>query len=307
VVPVRIFLGLASIGLASILAASLVLGDWEGSPSGFRPLHAIHAENELGCEDCHDTAGESAVGTDLLLPEKDLCADCHDVDDDDACGDCHLDANDPVGYAPRPEIVQKFSHAAHVDDMECKECHEVGGSLEPVLPDKLDCRECHTTATAQSDCYICHADSEPWRPVSHGTAPGDQNTGGTPGYLAYHAIDGAWNQQTCWGCHTQTDCQDCHAGNNVRPRTHRLNYAFDHSIEARAHEWLCYSCHETTDDCTACHARERVLPDNHSRADWVQFPSGGRHSEDGQFDMENCMACHQQGTTAPTCVPCHGQ
>jgi hypothetical protein len=93
----------------------------------------------------------------------------------------------------------------------------------------------------------------------------------------------------------------------VRPRVHPLDFAFDHALAARGNEAACMTCHEDRETCASCHAAENVLPEDHSRADWASGSGGGRHAEEGRFDIESCVACHDTGTEAPTCSPCHGR
>jgi hypothetical protein len=123
-----------------------------------------------------------------------------------------------------------------------------------------------------------------------------------------HATSARLDQATCETCHTQKDCQDCHSGDNVRPRTHRLNFEFDHALDARSNELECQSCHEDQTFCSSCHASEQVLPQNHSSSDWVLDAGlgGGRHAVEGRFDLESCIACHDDGAGSPVCADCHG-
>jgi hypothetical protein len=258
--------------------------------------HVPHVvDMELGCDACHAEAESSVRGTDDLLPGKDVCADCHDVDDEEECGLCHVDADDPQGYAERHVLVDKFPHASHVTaGMTCSNCHGDPAG-DPVMPAKSQCRSCHVTASNYSDCGVCHIEGEHLVPSSH-----------TPGWESLHGIEAGWESGSCLNCHAQVDCQDCHAGDNVRPRSHPLNYAFNHALEARSKEVLCANCHLDQSFCADCHVAEQVLPYNHSRADWL-LPTGGRHAEEAMFDMENCIACHDAGAGSPSCAQCHGE
>lgn len=264
--------------------------------SGLKFPHDVHLESGLECDLCHEAAATSQSGSDVLLPQKETCAGCHDVEDMATCGTCHIQADEPSGYGPRAAVAQNFPHALHLNQkMECAACHLSESKLDPMLPDKASCRTCHATASQQSDCRLCHAAGEELVPVSHGAQ-----------FLQQHAIEASWNQARCAVCHTQTDCQECHGGDNVRPRSHPLNYSFDHALDARSKELTCYACHKS-DYCSACHMARRILPSDHSRADWVLPTGGGRHAEEGRFDMESCTACHDTGSSAPTCERCHGR
>ena len=279
-------------GAAVLLVVSLQARD---AKPALKPMHTVHATNGLDCSTCHEAASTSQRAADLLLPQKETCAQCHDVNDTAQCALCHVDAETPAGYAPRIVVAQNFPHQVHLENgMECAACHTGVGMAEPVLPEKASCRTCHTTASQASDCRVCHAAGEQLRPASHG-----------PQFLQLHALQASWDQSRCSNCHTETDCQECHNGDNIRPRSHPLNFSFDHVLEARAKEISCSTCHES-EFCSDCHAAQRVLPSDHSQASWL-LTEGGRHAEAGRFDMESCAACHESGSSAPTCARCHGR
>jgi hypothetical protein len=262
-----------------------------------RPVHAIHAENGLECTDCHTQVPTSTSGMDDLLPGMDTCGQCHDVEDEEKCGMCHLNAEEPAGYTTTPRVAQLFPHEVHVKaGLACSKCHLSGGGPEPAIPEMSLCRTCHATASGFNDCGTCHAAGEERRPASH-----------TPQWLSTHGLEAGMNVEQCETCHTQGDCQDCHAGDNVRPRSHRLNFAFDHALEARADQLRCLTCHEDQQFCTDCHVAEQVLPEDHSRADWYLPGTGGRHAEEARFNMESCIACHDAGSADPLCADCHGR
>ncbi|MBP6875336.1 MAG: cytochrome c3 family protein [Candidatus Eisenbacteria bacterium] len=254
--------------------------------------HALHAESGVSCETCH-AAAESQTGGDNLLPAMETCGACHDIASSEHCGMCHANPEAP-GIAPRvTAVAQRFPHARHVSgEGSCERCH---GPVQagPHLPDKSLCRNCHETASGLSDCRLCHADTEPLRPSSHG-----------PEWELVHASAARVDASRCSVCHSQTDCQQCHSGDNVRPRVHPLNFSFRHALEARGQEQSCAACHEDPQFCQACHAARQVLPSDHSRADWVTR-QGGRHAEEAEFDLESCTACHEGGS--PVCARCHGR
>jgi hypothetical protein len=289
------FLVTTGVGLlTAVLLRAGAAPEGAGGVDRILPAHPLHAQNGVPCEACHALAPGSRAGSDNLLPAMETCGDCHDISDAQACGQCHTQPAHP-GAAPRvTAIAQKFPHAAHLGEMlTCTTCHGPV-EAEPHLPEKALCRTCHETASGQSDCGICHAEGEPWRPASH-----------APGWASFHATAGRVNGAACADCHTQSDCQECHAGDNVRLRVHPLNYVYSHALEARGQELSCSACHEDVQFCQACHAAEQVLPESHSRADWVSRRGGGRHAEEAEFDLESCAACHDAG--APVCVQCHGR
>jgi hypothetical protein len=231
----------------------------------------------------------------------DVCEMCHDVEDDESCGQCHTNVENAMALEPPPHAAGRFSHAAHIEhEMSCAACH--GDPLaadqpdtEPYHPAKAQCRTCHETAGGYADCSVCHLASLELTPASHAR-----------NWLHVHGIEAHLDQTTCENCHTQSQCEECHAGDNVMPRSHGLNYIFEHAIEARGNETACTTCHQEPEFCSSCHTAEHILPRSHSRIDWARSSDGGRHAVDAQFEIESCIACHDAGEDSPICARCHG-
>ncbi len=265
----------------------LVLG-LAAAPAVAAPVfpHDVHLEEGLDCATCHEGVAASTSALTTHRPERELCLDCHEPDDE------FLDAALGTPSPTRP--VRLFSHAAHAT-LDCAACHGDLTVAAPRRPDKALCRECHATADDYADCRLCHASGERLLPRDH-DAHWDHA----------HGVHARLDDARCYLCHTASGCQDCHVGDNVRPRSHGPDFRFGHALEARAHETACYACHADPGYCGDCHAAERVLPLSHSRADWVSPLTGGRHAEDGLFDLESCIACHDAGAEAPDCARCHG-
>jgi len=259
--------------------------------------HGTHFENDVSCTDCHAAVEESRSALDSLRPDMDTCADCHEIDDDETCIMCHSNPDEAGDYPRTIFGAENFSHAAHLNaGMECAACHGDPEGEPLKVMGKPDCRACHETAEEYADCSMCHAAGTNLTPASHATR--------------WESAHGAWareDQGACFLCHTETTCQECHSGDNVRPRSHTLNWAFDHAGKARGNEMECYVCHTEPQYCGSCHAAANVYPRSHSRVGWVRPADGGQHAVDGAFEMEDCMACHSEGTAAPTCARCHGE
>jgi hypothetical protein len=262
-----------------------------------KPMHATHAEMDLDCATCHGGVAESSSYAEIVRPDHDICADCHEVDDLENCGYCHTNPDEPAARPPLEPMAELFGHAVHTErNIDCAVCHGERGT-EPHLPAKATCRSCHPTAAGLSDCAVCHGPGETRRPISH-----------QPQWLSLHGAAAHADEQSCANCHTPMDCEDCHAGDNVRPRSHTLNYVFEHAVDARANALDCATCHVDQTFCSDCHVAENVLPENHSRVDWVlDMPGGGRHADAARFELETCVACHDAGTSAPVCAECHGR
>ena len=266
-----------------------------GQPDQIIFPHDLHFQNDVECADCHKDAGTSSFVADRLLPDMDVCEDCHETDDDETCGMCHTNVDEAGDYPQAPFGAAHFGHVSHLDrGLACGQCHGNPAATRPVVPGKRNCRGCHETADDYADCYLCHAAEEQLRPVSHGAT-----------WVSGHGLSARENWSLCSQCHTQTTCQECHAGDNVRPRSHRLNYAFEHALEARSNEFQCATCHQDPAYCSNCHIAERVLPRDHSQAGWVSGSGGGLHAIEGVFNLESCISCHDAGVGEPGCARCH--
>ena len=262
--------------------------------SGLSFDHQLHVEEvELECEDCHAEVGSSTSLHVTLRPGKPVCVDCHDLGDTSLCGDCHVGPGKPTGYGDLVSNVDLFSHASHVGDMECEKCH--GGAPEySGKPVKSDCRNCHLTVANQEDCSLCHSAGRHNVPESH------------EGMWEYwHGVVAGSDVSHCTDCHVQDDCEQCHAGDNVRPRVHVLNFEFNHSLEARASRIECGTCHIDPQFCAECHAANLIIPQSHADPGWRNGPV---HGPEALFEIDSCVSCHDAGTAVPaTCggVGCH--
>jgi hypothetical protein len=257
--------------------------------------HDLHFENDVECAVCHEGVEASTDAVAAHRPDMDVCADCHDVDDDDTCSMCHSDLDTAGEWTPPVPAARLFSHAAHIDSgMDCAACHGAATAPMPMIPAKARCRDCHETADEYTGCRLCHAANEDLVPDNHRV-----------GWDYAHGLQADLQKNRCDACHGPSTCSVCHAGDNVQPRVHDLGFAFSHALQARGHEFECASCHQDQQDCVACHRAEHVLPQNHSRADWMRTSDGGNHAIEARFDIEGCIACHDAGAADPICARCH--
>lgn len=258
----------------------------------------------MECGECHGGAETSLTGMDNLLPDMDVCSDCHDVEDDAECGTCHVDPDDPEGSIYITSYSQKFAHATHLSaDLQCEACHAAvllpEAAEAATLPSMLNCQECHETQSAPLLCSTCHMPDDVLKPASHTTS--FLHTHGDMAQLDTHP---ALNGLQCQSCHEDDFCQDCHEGDNTDRLTHPLNYEFTHALEARGQEKTCITCHTEQTFCVDCHNDNQVLPQNH-RPGWVNRVDGGLHRLEASRDLNNCIACHQDNADQ-ICQPCHG-
>lgn len=159
--------------LVALTLAAVAWGGWRFT----RPVpveqpiafdHARHAEEDLGCLDCHAAAAEGVYAT---LPLLSTCQLCHQ----EALGESSEEAK-LLGYIERGEEIPwvqvnrmpghvYFHHAAHVTlgKMECSECHgDMAQASEPPRFSQVAqlsmrrCMECHSERQATNDCIACH-------------------------------------------------------------------------------------------------------------------------------------------------------
>ena len=291
--------------------------------------HRDHVDAaELECEVCH-VAEESMSARDRLLPGKEVCAECHDVDDQDECAMCHLDMNQ-LGKIQTAEPPIVFAHQKHLsfDGVVCATCHagvekttKTGGSH---IPDMPVCSTCHNDAQASMECAVCHTDLTNLRPESHAS-----------NWSRVHGRQVRSGDVSCQTCHRPTECQECHEGANltvtmplnsqatfaplsggsaglILKKVHDLNYRSTHALDAKGKTRDCAKCHEQDTFCSDCHqaAVSLTRPAWHGGADWGAIAGavgtgGARHAQLARRDMERCAACHSSVGDDPTCVLCH--
>ena len=258
-------------------------------PSGLSFAHANHEDVE--CSDCHAGIKESSTVEDRNFPGMEVCADCHDVDEN--CGTCHVNADDPGG-ASHPVRPLVFSHKNHVGrGASCPDCHGAVAtstqSSPDYMPDMPTCFSCHDGETAGDNCELCHSDKitlsdihpAEWRHQHGALAAGDRD----------------W----CAQCHQDKNaCVECHRGDNLEGRIHDLNYVYTHGMDAKSKRIECSRCHDSETFCNGCHQAENRIPLLHSTMGWLT-----NHGTAARRDVESCAACHEGDD--PTCARsgCH--
>ena len=296
--------------------------------------HSVHAE-EAECADCHSKVSESISLGASLLPTKENCSECHDVDDEENCAECHYEGVEEFLIPRTSEIL--FNHNLHLaeQDLKCVLCHtgvdEVDYSFESTgsFPEMLLCYNCHSnTNVASNDCEQCHTSTVDLIPMDHQTA----------GFFKNHKFNASDN---CQMCHDEnTFCADCHVATtglvesnldndfytpfsphnyvdgvkqqNIS-RIHDLNYRFSHGIDAKGKAFECQSCHQTETFCAECHASEDgdfamggILPLSHLATNFVTgLVPGSDHANLAKRDIERCASCHDTQGADANCILCH--
>lgn len=328
-----------------ILVLSTALTGWlvfsQRKPQKRRDIikfsHAFHqVEVGTSCTDCHTKANESTLSGDNLLPKKEDCAECHDVETEEECTFCHYEDEETWQAFENPERDILFNHKFHLEEtgLDCETCHKnlakVDFSNSESRPNMADCSACHNNQRATLECSICHTSTLNLRPVDH-----------SADFLMTHKNIARIDQEDCAVCHAQNDCAECHEGasligaksgskvdilsplfpsmgNGTRglllTRVHEPNFRTTHPLKAVGRTQECVVCHESRNFCQTCHEAEGVdvagKPIWHGGLDWgalagVVGTGGGRHAELAKRDIETCAACHSTQGDDPTCLLCH--
>lgn len=315
--------------------------DTEGSPQSNKEIikfsHELHAE-VTDCASCHVKIEESATLEGDLLPDKETCAECHDVDDDENCQMCHYeDVYEPLVKA-EPELI--FSHKYHLENYpsnDCQECHEgiteVDYAFEAphVNPDMETCYQCHNDrGPASNNCESCHISTVNLIPENHLQSA----------FLDKHKFM-LKSEDNCEMCHNEQFCESCHvatvaldvtntASDFYTPfsphkyvdnekaqqitRVHDLNFRFTHGMEARGKTSDCATCHQTETFCGECHNPENggdyamggMIPTSHMSNNFIILGGGGgAHADLARRDIESCASCHDTQGADPNCIMCH--
>ena len=289
--------------------------------------HKLHA-GEAACGDCHAGVEESEDATKgkfIGQGEHGGCADCHEVDEDDACGQCHKGSTQEVRLN-RVDRHLKFSHALHDEDViegGCSFCHASATLSEhpgtEMIPGHDLCKTCHEQQFTKLQCDTCHRDlhrqsDKPSTMFSH-----QGNFIKRHGKLAQDA-------GRCAACHDQTYCADCHARTAAVPLSvsfpdnieagyiHRGDFIARHASLAASDPSTCYRCHGAQ-YCKSCHQLSGLAPSAPSATqptatkrvhgpDIMQPGSPGFHGLLARRDISKCASCHDQGA-ASNCVQCH--
>lgn len=321
----------------ALVFSGYILSDDSNTVSSQKPInfsHQLHVKDaEMSCADCHSMVNESQAAGDRNIPEKDICAGCHDVEDESSCNMCHVDVDNP-GSFPNPERGFSFNHAKHLemDKMKCETCH--AGIENQVIsdgsgiPPRETCNECHNGLDASMQCMQCHVMGTKLRPDDHNL-----------NWSRQHMAQIRSGNGDCAHCHTNNYCQECHESvdlvstkilpndyyANYSPHlqgqetmvvksVHDLNFRFTHPMEALGKDKECQTCHETSFYCAECHSNENgqagIRPAWHGGPDWGALAmgvgsGGGRHGEMARRDIERCASCHDVQGADPSCLMCH--
>lgn len=304
--------------------------------------HSKHAEL-ADCAGCHSKAASAVSLKDRLLPTKEDCAACHDVNDDKQCSTCHYDGVfEPLQAKDRGLF---FNHKKHIsDNTNCAYCHQgisevaYAGESKNADPSMTLCSGCHNNsvaAKASNECSLCHQNTADLSPVNHKSA----------NFIRNHKMFAGATMSNCQMCHTEESCEACHTATEgltemnsktdfyapyttydnlsdknlqkVR-KVHDANYRFFHGIDAKSKSTECSSCHKTETFCQECHSTGNenrgdfglngILPSSHLKTGFTTLgvgSGGGEHAKLAKRDIESCASCHDAQGADPVCITCH--
>lgn len=287
----------ATAAALALLAAGCALGlraagvAPRGAPTSWRDFtHKTHTDKEAECADCH---GDVAKGGEPRMPDKAICAGCHEAEEDPAKTPPYTQsilAAEAIAYTPRGEVEgTRFAHAqhlAHASKPACADCHgDIAHAVDITAAhtvEQAECASCHERQTVARGCAGCHAAERfALEPPSHGTAwvrrhGREARTGLAPQHGA-----------GCLGCHAEDHCADCHRAEKPASHTQTWRYR-THGLYASLDREACMTCH-VQDACVQCH--EETPPRSH-RPGW------------GQTRERHCLSCHEP-LAGESCVACH--
>jgi len=300
--------------------------------------HKAHKEL-TDCASCHTTVAESRSLTTRLLPEKTVCATCHDVNDEKNCKQCHYEDKYEALILKTPSLI--FDHKFHLSEqkLDCEKCHkglsDVAYSFESTesKPAMVICSDCHNGNTvAINDCESCHISTANLIPENHKEVA----------FMRSHKFNALKENSNCQMCHDNSFCETCHVAitmitetnskrNFVTPfsphrfvdntkqqainRVHDLNYRYNHGIDLKGKKSECQTCHQTESFCVECHDSKRAdfalegnVPSSHKGTNFVTIgvgSGGGQHAVLAKRDIENCASCHDVQGADANCILCH--
>ncbi len=260
------------------------------SDRGIKFPHPLHAEQGIGCADCHDLSSP-----DTVMPGHDMCSVCHDINMDEAteemCGFCHTREDfsmDELKSVLTDEVI--WSHDPHIAaEVECAACHtEPDARVIPAGDTMQWCMDCHgATDPKLNDCAVCHKELRidvvpKYRGETRIAHDAPQV------WEQIHGREARIDAEYCAVCHDkQDDCTTCHSVN--KPKSHTMSFVRKtHGLEAAWDRAKCSACHEE-DSCLKCHQNNK--PTSHRGG----FGSPlNTHCVQCHFEENNsCSVCHE--------------
>ncbi|MBI5417892.1 cytochrome C [Candidatus Poribacteria bacterium] len=191
---------------------------------------------------------------------------------------------------------------------ECHSCH-ISENIAPnhdaffikehrILANKAgnNCNQCHQRGW----CLDCHQGGDDGMSLANSNSSGNYKPKShRSDFINIHPIKSLDNPQSCYRCHNNKFCTDCHdrfpkgslrikshlmLGSNSQQYTAALG---EHKIEVRRNLQSCQTCHPDGDVCIQCHSSGKTNP--HPR----NWKSGNFKNK---IKEKICLKCHKSGT-----------
>lgn len=301
--------------------------------------HADHEGLFPVCTGCH--TGVPRGDASAFYPSPDLCARCHDGEDQPRVswtGPSRQESNLVFDHPDHQALLEGTGN----DLLSCESCHSEAGRGRMAVDEHEEletCFSCHAHEASShftdADCSTCH---EPLASSGFGVAhiealpvPEDHEA---TGFIAQaHGRAARSSTERCATCHTVERCLTCHVDPQRRPIQAMPAAPEDMTLpEAVAHypvpashtdeDWLyehgrgasspgrCNTCH-TSDDCTACHvpplpALAQALPGRgQARAPGVMLAARAPETHASPFFLET--HANLAASDIRSCNTCHTQ
>lgn len=311
---------------------------------GININHVFHVSRlKMSCEACHKGAASSKKASQFLVPDNKACLSCHPDatckgDFVESCFLCH--DKKPASYTTlrvkhKKSVEVIFPHSKHAsgntNEKKCLVCHVLKDKKNPVkgiknnpgLPDMKQCLGCHNHLKEYEAllCDVCHFKKK------DGTIK-TKLSGAVvlkpPSWMSGMKHDGLWYKEheataanhalLCAACHTNDDCDRCHAGTGeLRPsQLHPDDWIMLHGYSSLSGDLHCTSCHNLQHFCLPCHRKSGLAWDSppginvpsgavfHPEG-WYSFSGGNRHGIEARHSLGSCVSCH----TEYDCMLCH--
>jgi len=214
-----------TVALAAVLVAAMLAGvaahdssvpavATAGDGKTVKFSHVNHAsERGIACADCHTDAPKSKLASDRLIPGHESCQSCHEEQVNNDCAYCHTNPDDirPM-VLPARDLV--FAHDHHVGNcgIACESCHG-GVSSDPSVPDiKYPEMASCMQWPRQGERVERMRDLPPRFLETHPRQPSRLRFHET----ARRAVSVGLLDVDCATCHTESFCQECHTGDQLR-------------------------------------------------------------------------------------------
>lgn len=273
-----------------------------------------HEEPDFGTQGGHGRAAEptaSPVGFPPGISAS--CATCHARD---FCAACHVNAPEqPIiqALAPDPRAIAVVAPGelrvaappSHADPGFLAR-HGARARVSP-----RDCATCHTKESC-STCHLAAPRAVAALPAAGlGRGPGaalarERPGSHLPAYARRHAEPASAATSSCAGCHTRSQCLDCHRVDAAAAPGgyHPDGFLQRHPAAAWSRESSCSDCHNAGNFCVSCHAQAGLVAHGPLAAgyhDAQRFFAAG-HGVAARQSLESCIGCHRE----TDCLPCHG-